>query len=183
MKTVLRSAKWWFPWVAAVLSVVGFNAAAVHVPANSALSSDPRNETVQWAVYHRWGISPATIVLDVRSLDFDAAMADVDRGLFQIAERFSERRYDKVLLAYQGEAKFYLDGAYFQQLGSEYAWQNPIALVRELPQNVRELDGAPAFETWTGGWLGVASAQMRDHEELHYRWYLEQERRRLLNGE
>lgn len=159
---------------AALLVVVCFNFFSFHQPAAAALSEDPRNEPVDWAVYARLGVVPGTLVLDLRNIDEDAAMLDVDRGLFMIAERFAEREFDRVILAYKGQERFQLPGAYFQRIGEEYSWQNPVVLIRELPQNVYFTDGSRVFNVWTGGVLGVMSSQLADHQTLHELWYLEE---------
>ncbi|BAV45427.1 Uncharacterized protein MLTONO_0524 [Mesorhizobium loti] len=65
-----------------------------------------------------------------------------------------------------------MDGDYFRQTGREREWQNPVYVIRTLPENLKRIDGEPAFDTWTGGWLGVASKQMEDHAEFHKQWYL-----------
>ena len=173
MSWMMRSLKWPVLIVFLVFTVFGFNYFAVHRPAMAALSGDPRNETVGWAVYHHWSVAPRTIVVDLRRIGADAAMLDVDRGLFQIANRLRGREYDKVILAFRGEQKYMLEGSYFRRLGQEYDWQNPIVLVRELPEHTYNLDGSPAFQVWTGGLLGVVTAQMEDHEAMHRQWYLD----------
>lgn len=32
--------------------------------------------------------------------------------------------------------------------------------------------GTPAFETWTGGMLGVLNGQLQDFNTFHARWYI-----------
>lgn len=155
-----------------LFSIAAFNIFSLHIPAVNALNSDPRNSVAKWAVYHRWGIAPKTIVLDLRSVELSAAPVDINRMLFQIADRFQGRSYDRIVLAYRGEARFLLTGSYFSRIGEEYSWQNPVFLMRELPQNTLRISGEPAFETWTGGWLGVMNAQMNDLNSLHQEWYI-----------
>jgi len=50
--------------------------------------------------------------------------------------------------------------------------QNPVYTMRTFPQNVYALDGSPAFETWSGGLLGVLGKQLEDFSEFHKQWYL-----------
>jgi len=73
----------------------------------------------------------------------------------------------------KGKAKFILDGAHFKEIGESYDYQNPIYLVRKLPENVYRLDGTQAFPGWTGGWLGVALKEMEQHNEMHKEWYIQ----------
>jgi|SRR3989344_2228413 len=112
-----------------------------------------------------------TLVFDVDSVD--GSKADVTRVLFQVAgTQKNNDSYDKVILAYHEKPRFFLLGSYFRELGAEYDnGQNPIYLMNHLPENVKNLDGSPAFETWTGGWLGVATKQIADLNTLHDRWW------------
>lgn len=145
------------------------------------LSEDYRNDSIHLRVYHRYGVIPDEIVIDLRQIEDSASMADVDRVLFTVAEALQARDYSHVYLAYRGSSRYMLDGEYFADVGREYAYQNPVYLVRTLPENVLRLDGRPAFQTWTGGMLGVLNAQLRDHEEFHLHWYLDAEISRAIN--
>lgn len=98
-------------------------------------------------------------------------MADVDRNLFKAAEALKDRHYKKVLLSYRGRGRYLMDGDEFKTIGEERQTQNPIYLVRTLPENISHLDGTPAFGTWTGGWLGVLNGQLRDLNEFNLRWF------------
>ncbi|QDZ06430.1 hypothetical protein FPZ24_02185 [Sphingomonas panacisoli] len=125
--------------------------------------------------YRRWLISPNDIVFDVWRLAPDGSMADMDRQLFKAAEALKGRPFDHVVLAYHGVGRFMIDGAHFGVIGDSWSYQNPIFIVRTLPENVSDMTGKPAFETWTGGLLGVVSQQMEDHNKLHEQWYLRAE--------
>lgn len=169
-----RRGLWLLVPTAIVLVVLGFNWISLYQPARSALSEDIRNQSAEVAVYHRWGISPKEIVFDLRRVSGTVSRADVTRMLFQVAEAFENREYDWVILAYKGEARLKIRGSHFQEIGHEVSFQNPIYLMRKLPQNVYELDGSPAFSSYTGGWLGVLGAEMDDLNELHDRWWLDE---------
>ena len=45
--------------------------------------------------------------------------------------------------------------------------------MRTFPENVYRPDGARAFDSWTGGVLGVLGKQMEDFNEFHKQWYIE----------
>jgi len=102
----------------------------------------------------------------------DKSAMDVSRTLLQFSEHLKDENFDKVVLSYKGNPRFVLKGSYFRTLGEEYGVQNPIYTLRTLPENVYNLDGSPAFGTWTGGWLGVIGKQMEDLNEFHRAWYL-----------
>ncbi|MNU11538.1 hypothetical protein D3C72_2594780 [compost metagenome] len=44
--------------------------------------------------------------------------------------------------------------------------------IRTFPQNVWKLDGTAAYETWTGGMLGVLSKQMEDVNQFAKDWFI-----------
>ncbi len=73
----------------------------------------------------------------------------------------------------RGKTKFKIDGDYFQTLGEEYSWQNPIYIVRTFSKNLKNPDGTRTYPKWTGGWLGVTKEQMEDFNDFHKKWYLE----------
>ena len=158
-----------------LLCVVVFNALRLYIPAKSVLSDDHRNKTVSVAVYHRWGIVPSEIVFDLRNIRGDTSRADVTRMLFQVAEAFEDRDYEWVFLAYKGKAKLKLDGEQFKEIGETFSYQNPVYLMRKLPQHIYYLDGRRVFGVYTGGWLGVASAELSDLNQLHDKWWWEED--------
>lgn len=154
------------------LALPGWNYFAAHRPVSERLAQDSRNEKVSVWAYHRYGVVPSVLVIDLRRVDADAAAVDVLRVLFQSAESHKSRRFDKVVLAHRGAPKFQLDGAYYAQLGQEFGEQNPVYTIRTFPQNVRRLDGTPAYETWTGGMLGVLGKQMEDVNQFARDWFI-----------
>ncbi|RCS20958.1 hypothetical protein DUT91_25205 [Phyllobacterium salinisoli] len=66
-----------------------------------------------------------------------------------------------------------MHGAYFNTLGVERNTQNPVYTIRTMPENMMDMEGRPAFSTWTGGLLGVMGKQMEDHQAMHRSWYLD----------
>lgn len=169
----MKRAGWLGAAICAVaLTVVGWNYASAHRPVAERLAKDPRNEKVSLWAYHQYGLVPGTLVIDLRRLNGDVASIDVMRVLLQSAEAHKDAKFDQVILAYRGSGKFYLEGEYYQSLGKEYGTQNPAYTLRTFPENVRNLDGTPAYGTWTGGMLGVLGKQMEDLAEFSKAWYL-----------
>ncbi len=66
-----------------------------------------------------------------------------------------------------------IDADAFHTIGRERAFQNPIYVIRTMQQDVKTLDGAPAFPALYGGWLGVLGAEMDQRKEFHERWWLD----------
>ncbi|MET3916854.1 hypothetical protein ABID97_003636 [Variovorax sp. OAS795] len=157
---------------ACALALAAWNYFGVHRPVSERLAKDTRNEKVSLWAYHQYGVMPSVLVIDLRKVDADAATLDVMRALFQSAESHKSKRFERVVLAYRGSPKFYLDGAFYEQLGKEFGDQNPVYTIRTFPQNLRKLDGTAAYETWTGGMLGVLSKQMEDVNQFAKDWFI-----------
>jgi hypothetical protein len=136
------------------------------------LASDPRNAGLEMSAYWESLFSSDAIIVSIDGLSNPKAPADILRVLYQFASRISdEDRFKVVKLAKGGKVRFLLDGDYFRQVGREYsAGQNPVYLMRTLPQNVHELNGQAAFSTWSGGMIGVVGRQMDDLNAFINRW-------------
>lgn len=159
--------------VAVFALTLGANWYLLDVPTAKVLAKDPRNDGIVMHAYAKGFVNPHHLVLDIWSIDGKSSMADVDRVLFQVSAPLKEYSFDKVTLAFRGNGRFTLDGGYFRKLGSEFnAGQNPVYLIRTLPENVKHLDNTSAFQSWTGGLVAVLNKQIDDHNEFHNQWYL-----------
>lgn len=162
----------WPLWIGGLLvALIAWNA-VITVPVSRALSGE---EGATVVAYRRWLISPSQIVFDVWSVKGTQSMADMDRRLLKAAEALQGRSIDQVVLAYHGRTKFLMKGTYFQEIGATRQTQNPIYTIRTMQEQISNPDGTPAFETWTGGILGVLGKQMEDHNEFHKRWWVNDE--------
>ena len=154
------------------LSIASGNYVLVQRDMHAAIASDPRNSGLVLYGYHEKLVVPGAIVIDMRNVSETNSPADVFRLLLQFAAKQKDRDYEKVVLAFRGNHRFILKGAYFKTLGQEYGTQNAVYTMRTLPENVFNIDGTLAFGTWTGGLLGVLGRQMEDFTEFHKRWYI-----------
>jgi len=152
--------------------VYGWNYFSLQFPMNDVIEKDPRNKGVEVSVHYKTYINPSVLVYDLRAISGTNSKADVFRILLQFADKMKDRKFDKVELCYRGDTKFVIDGDYFQQLGREYGLQNPVYTMNHFPENLKLPDGTRAYETWTGGWLGVAARQMEDFNDFHDKWYM-----------
>lgn len=135
------------------------------------LDKDPRNKGVEVCVHYKTYVNPSVLVYDLRRVGGTNSRLDVTRVLLQFAEQVKDRKFERVELAFRGETRFLLDGDYFQTLGREYNYQNPVYTTNHMPENLRLPDGTRAYDTWTGGLLGVSLKQMQDFNDFHDRWY------------
>ena len=132
-------------------AVISINYFTLHRHVANTISSNPSNDGIKVVARYQWLLNPGTIVYDLRSVNGETSAIDVNRVLFGFAEKLKNREYKKVILSYKGKEKFHLDGAYFKKLGEEYKTQNPIYLIRNLPENLYKPDGSKAFKSWEGG--------------------------------
>lgn len=168
----------WLPWLVVIVlalgaTAAGLNWALIQRPVSTRLATDPRNAKVTTYAYARWGIDPTTLVFDIHAINGEASMTDVSRVLLQAASALKDTAFQRVHLAYRGEARFMLEGAYFQRLGREYGTENPLYTIRTMPENVYSIEGARVFDTWTGGVLGVMGKQLEEVNQFHRRWYMD----------
>lgn len=118
------------------------------------------------------GVIPDSIVYDVWDLGRTASQAEVLGGFMRFADEMKDRESREVRLASPGQTKFILSGHDFAVMGDEYFYQNPVYTIRTFPEKLSRPDGRPAFDNWSGGFIGVISAQMDDVNELGRQWYL-----------
>lgn len=161
--------------VAAVLLAAGILIAmnsAVGAPVARALNSDARNEVFAMKAHLGSYVDSSVLVLDLRDAG-EAAALDLWRGLFQAAQAFhdSGRTFKRVVLARGGEPVFLIAGEDFERLGAQYAaGENPVYLLRTLPEDLRTPAGEAAYASWEGGLLGVATEQLNDVNDAARVW-------------
>ena len=139
---------------------------------SNVLTSDPRNFGISVSARYNYWVDPFDIVFDLTDVSGSSSEADVTRVLFQFADKMKDRNFNRVYLSFKGHSKFFLEGEYFRELGSEVDGENPVYLIRTLPENVKTLTGESAFGAWTGGLIGVVGNQMNDFNQFHRDWYL-----------
>lgn len=174
----MTAAKWAIGAVTAVAGAMGalwlWNYAAVGAPVGDALAGDVRNPSGAMVAHFAGYMDPSTLSLDLKADAAAVSCADISRMLFTSARAVGDRKFDRVLLARNGRPKFLLEGPYFSRIGLEYeTGQNPVYLMRTLPENVFTLDSAPAYSTWTGGMIGVLGKQMDDLNHFCRDWTAE----------
>jgi hypothetical protein len=148
------------------------NVALVGSPVTSALNEDPRNSVFELQAHYGYYVNPNTLVLNLTRSD-SAAPIDLFRGIFQAAGALNGRgrTFDRVVLANGRKAVFLMEGQNFDELGAEFTGgQNPVYLVRTLPEILLLPSGTPAFGKWEGGLFGVLARQMADATEAARAW-------------
>lgn len=153
-------------------AVGGINYCLVSDPVARELAADARNRVFDLDAHYEHYVDSSTLVLDLRDTR-KAAPIDLMRGVLQAARRLHSEGQDfkKVVLARRGVPVFVMDGDDFDRFGAQFAaGENPVFLVRTLPENLRRPNGEAAFSTWDGGWLGVVGKQLEDVNAMSEEW-------------
>ena len=169
MKRALSAVAVIFALLALVFSINFFS---VQRTVSNVLDSDPRNSGISVSAHYDYWLDPSDIVFDLTSVSGNSSEADVMRVLFQFSGKMKDRNFNRVYLSFRGRPKFFLDGEYFHELGSQVDVENPTFLVRTFPEHVKTLTGESAFGEWTGGLIGVVGKQMEDFNQFNRDWYL-----------
>ncbi len=151
-----------------------WNYFSVGYPVASKLEADPRNKAFSISAHYSYYVNTGTLILDLTRSD-NASPADLFRGIFQCAEALSssDRVFEWVVLARSGRPAFLLTGKDFSQIGREFsAGQNPVYLIRTLPERLLNVKGDRAYSEWQGGLLGVFGKQMSDANDAARKWAL-----------
>lgn len=155
-----------------LLVVVGLvyllNLTTVKMPVSDRLSEDERNAVLDLSVRYKLYVNPNAIAISLDECS-EAAPVDVLRALLQTAEVLQDRDFSRVELHSGYTHKFTLEGEYFQQLGEEYDYQNPIYTARTLPEKLRKPDGTQAYHSLGGGLSGL-SDQMENFSQFTLDW-------------
>jgi hypothetical protein len=152
--------------------VILLNHTLVSRPIGATIEHDDRNAGFSLHAHYRYYVDPSTLVLDVRDVR-SVAPIDLFRVLFQAAEtlQVEKRTFSTVLLANEGTTIFLMKGTDFSELGKSVRYgENPVYLIRTLPETLYDPDGRAAFGTWTGGVLGVLAKQMEDVTTAGRKW-------------
>jgi hypothetical protein len=180
LRTARRNAsrRWRLPRfvIVGAMTILGaialMNYALLERPVSKDLADDPRNSGYSLHAHYQFYTNPNVLVLDLTDVR-EAAPIDLMRGVFQAAKVLETkgRRFRRVVLARARKPVFVMTGDAFSSIGSEYgAGQNPIYLIRTLPEKLYRPSGEPAFGKWEGGWLGVLGKQMEDANAAAREW-------------
>lgn len=158
--------------ITALLLVWGANEVFLAGPVRRALRDDTRNTSFTLRAHYAYYVNPTTVVFNLTRVQ-DVAPVDLFRALFQAtgAVAQSGQHPTRIVLARAGRPVFHMLGDQAVEIGSAFtASENPVYLIRTLPEKLYEIDGRAAYQTWTGGMLGVLSRQMEDATDAARRW-------------
>ena len=140
-------------------------------PMDQVLERDQRNEGMTVRAHWRWYVDPTVLVYDLRSASADTKGIDVLRAFLQFAYRQKDRHFGRVVLAWQGVPRFYVNGPDFSELGRQYAKRSPIDTMVVIPSVVYRMDGSRPFPVPAGqAWLDQQQKQLLDFNRFINAW-------------
>ena len=153
--------------------VFGFNYFTLTKPLDSVLKSDYRNNGIEVSAHYENYVNPNVLVFDIKNIDLKNSAADVFRVFWQYSSELKTKSFDKIILSSKGQSKFYILGSHFTEIGRGYGIQNPVYIVRTFPENVYKMSGSKAFDSWTGGVLGVSIKQLENFNDFSKKWFID----------
>ena len=154
--------------------VPALNPPALQTPMKEVIKGDYRNSGIEVSLHYASSFDTSILVYDLRNVSGGNSMADVFRVFLQYAEKMQFTRFSQVRLCFKGVEKFRIDGGYFETLGRDYATENVVYTIRTFPEHLRTPDGSRAYSEWEGGILGVTERQMKDFDDFHHKWYMDE---------
>jgi hypothetical protein len=157
--------------VAAIIGGFSLNYALVGRPVATALAADERNSSFTIRAHYRYYLDPHSVVLDLTEATV-IAPTDLFRAIFQSAQALKDHAgIERVFLIRNRKVIFVMKGEDFREIGTEYGGgQNPVYLIRTLPEKLYLPTGESAFSHWSGGLFAVLAKQMEDANAAARLW-------------
>ena len=147
-----------------VVSVEGTGRLALdprNIGFGSQLSSCPSYEAVAGDV--RVGYTATgNIVFDIRSYKDECRLIDPLHLLLQFGYKIRDERIDYLSLGSRGEEKYRLPKSDLDELSKQYELGARIWAFEHWAERLRKPTGEHAFDSWSGGFLGVMKQQTED---------------------
>src|SRR4051794_27303078 len=112
-----------------------------------------------------------TVVFDLRDGgSAGARRIDPIHLLMQFSSKLDLYSVNRVVLARNGNKRFYITGTDLRPLANSYENGGRAWAFNNLPANIYRMDGTRAYGEWTGGWLGVLQKQSEDVNRFITEW-------------
>jgi hypothetical protein len=135
------------------------------------LSRCESNGVVEARVSYAGLFGTDTVVFDLRDGGSSGARRiDPVHLLMQFSSKLNLYSVDRVVLARNGDRRFYITSNNLRPLADSYKGGGRSWAFNNLPANVRRMDGTRAYNEWTGGWLGVLQKQSEDLNRFITAW-------------
>jgi hypothetical protein len=164
---------WWITGSIAATAIALFIVYTVMRGADlrSKLDQCASNGVVSVRVSYSGLVGTDTVVFDLRDGNSAGARRiDPVHLLMQFADKLDLYSIRRVVLARNGQHRFYIHAMDLKPLADSYAADGQLWAFNNLPASVRRMDGSRAFEEWSGGWLGVLKEQTEDVNDFITEW-------------
>lgn len=160
--------------ISSIAVVYGVNYIQLQDVMNSVIEKDSRNQGIDVSVRYGSYLNLSVLVYELRDITGTNSRADVFRVFLQFADAVQEKEFETVQLAFRGDTRFIMDGSYFNKLGREYSFQNPVYTMRTLPEELSHPNGDRAYYSFSdGGLLGGLTSELDNFNDFHDKWYLD----------
>lgn len=142
-----------------LVSIAAFDYFTVASPVRSKLGQDARNEGIRIRAHPQYYVMPGTLILSLRAAP-SVSSVDIWRSFFQVADTLAARgnKYREVRLNRGSTTVYMIDGEKFLTIGKEFgSGQNPLYLLRTLPEKFVDASGARVFPDASQSLFGVGT--------------------------
>jgi len=135
------------------------------------LDSCPSSDGLDVDVYYGGYLSSDEVLFDYKGVEQYSSARLIDNAhlLLQFADKL-DRDVRQLTLANNGTKLWHLNSSDFRELAEQYRLDARIWAFNHLPERLRHMNGLRAYDTWTGGWLGVMKEQTEDLSDMLETW-------------
>jgi hypothetical protein len=162
--------------VASTLLIGSWNYFTLWAP----VSAENASTNVKVWVHYQNYVDSSVLDFDIRAIGPGNSRATVFAVFLKDARALKGRSFTRVMLLYQGDTRFMIDGSYFNRLGEELDLQNPLYTIRTFSSYVYRPDGRRAFpERYAAGsgllkGLSNLSLEFQEFGDFCDQWYANQ---------
>ncbi|ACQ92695.1 hypothetical protein Tola_1069 [Tolumonas auensis DSM 9187] len=146
--------------------IYGYNYINLEGPLVKVLERNEAYQGIQIHSYYYNFIAPSKVIFDVMNVE-NASASDVFSVLIDFAIVNKDKKYQQVILAYKGNAKFILPGDYFQKLATNSNPSDPSATIKSFIAHVQNLDGANPYSQTTD----TDASLQAQFDDFNNKWY------------
>jgi hypothetical protein len=145
-----------------------WNYFTLHRPITEVLIDPETAKQIEIRVHYQWLFNVNNIVLDLRRVSPEIKAARMTRLLVDVSKQLRNKSFSHLILAYDGDSKFMLDGRYVRDLADSP--QSLLSIMSTMPPRVLNLEGDPVFRGANHGGISIVE-ELNDVDQFHSQWY------------
>jgi len=111
------------------------------------------------------------LVFDVKTLDrSETRLIDILHLFLQFGSKIANTGASRVTIAAGGREVFWIQKTDLDELSEQYRLGARLRAFNHWPERLRKPSGERAYESWSGGSLGVMSGQLGDMTDALRKW-------------